>query len=308
MSAAERRAPRFAVRDALVAALLFVGCASGVAWLQPSLAARTARIKAREDVYVFPPPRELRAATLGYVAAATDLLWAKLLVEYGIHWSEHRPFPDLDRYLDALLALDPTYKPFYEYVDTFLVFRPVHGTEDDARAARAYLEAGIAALPYDPDVWVHYGQFVGFLALTWLESENERNLWREDGAIALGRAAELGADVDKTLVASSVLSRRFGERELAVQFLERAYALTEDETVRRQIILKLQALHAGQEQDRAQHAVEAVEARWRREMPFVSRGEFLLLGPSTDPLTCAGPSARSRPECAMSWEAAVSER
>ena len=48
--------------------------------------------------------------TLGYTAAAVDLLWAKVLVEYGIHHAEKRPFADLEAYLDAILTLEPTYK------------------------------------------------------------------------------------------------------------------------------------------------------------------------------------------------------
>src|SRR5437660_1703747 len=77
--------------------------------------------KAREDVYLFPPPNQLRAVTLGYRAAATDLIWAKLLVEYGMHWQEKRDFPDLDRYVDAILALEPDFQPLYLTVDTLLV-------------------------------------------------------------------------------------------------------------------------------------------------------------------------------------------
>ena len=50
---------------------------------------------------VFTPPSQLRAMTLGYHAAATDLLWAKLLVEYGVHHHEKRKFPDLEKYVEA---------------------------------------------------------------------------------------------------------------------------------------------------------------------------------------------------------------
>ena len=85
----------------VIAAAIAAG-ALGVGWLQPRLAGAVHRVTAREDVYALPPPAELRALTLGYHAAATDMLWAKLLVENGIHHSEHRAFPDLDRYIDIV--------------------------------------------------------------------------------------------------------------------------------------------------------------------------------------------------------------
>jgi len=167
------------------AAALLAGSVVGVHRLQPVLALETHAVKETDDVYLFPPPSELRAATLGYIAASTDILWAKLLVEHGTHWAEHRPFPDLNRYLDAINNLDPTFVPFYEFVDTLLCFRPPRGDAEDARAARVYLERGIKVLPYDPEVWLHYGQFIGFLAPSFLTDDVERQAWRHDGAVAL---------------------------------------------------------------------------------------------------------------------------
>jgi hypothetical protein len=292
-------------RGSLAVALLFVALVSGVARLQPRLARQTAEIKAREDIYLFPPPAELRAATLGYVAATTDLMWAKLLVEYGIHWSDHRPFPDLDRYLDAIVALDPKYKTFYDFVDTMLVFRPIHGTEADAHAARAYLERGTRELPYDPDIWVHYGQFIAFLAPSWLTTDEERDAWRQEGAVALVHAGDLGADIERTLVGSTMLSRRFGEKDAAIRALSRAYAITDSVSVRAEISAKLEILEASRQRDSAESIVQTIENQWRRDLPFLTRGEFLLLGPVTNPVACAGLDAETRRECAMSWDQAV---
>src|SRR5579859_4385760 len=137
----------------LVALLLLV-TVLGVARTQPRLAKTAHEVKEVEDVYSLPPPAELKAATLGYVAATVDLLWAKLLVEYGIHWAEKRSFPDLNRHLDAIIELEPSYGPVYEYVDTMLAYRPIHGTEQDARDARRYLERGTVERPWEPDLWL----------------------------------------------------------------------------------------------------------------------------------------------------------
>src|ERR1700683_1516174 len=93
-------------RFAIIALAIFAGSAIGVSRLQPCLAEKTHAVKDADDVYLFPPPSELRIATLGYVAATVDILWGTLLVQYGTHWGEHRSFPSLEQYLDALVGLD----------------------------------------------------------------------------------------------------------------------------------------------------------------------------------------------------------
>ncbi len=107
----------------------------GVALLQPRLANQIHDAKAREDVYLFPPPAELEVATLGYRAAVVDMLWVKLRIEYGTHFVEKRAFPDAPHYLDAILALEPDYAPVFRYVDTILCYHEPQGTADDATHA-----------------------------------------------------------------------------------------------------------------------------------------------------------------------------
>jgi hypothetical protein len=288
------------------AAVIVAISAMGVHRMQPRLASEVHNVKAIDDVYPFPPPAEFRVATLGYIAATTDYLWGKLLVEHGSHWAEHRAFPDLTRYLDALIGLDPTFPPFYEFVDTLLCFRPpTSGTAEDARAARAYLERGTKELPYSADVWLHYGQFIGFLAPSFLTDDAERQAWRHDGAVALNHAVELGADVERAIAASDMLGNRFGEREAQIRGLEHAYVLADDEAYRLSISAQLERLQANQMGDLARETVQAVEGRWRRDAPYVDRGTYLLIGPVTDPLRCTGRRASGARECAHDWDAAL---
>lgn len=280
------------VAIALASALLVRLSADG-------LAERLHKLKIRDEVYVLPPPDKLRAATLGYRAAAVDLLWAKLLVVYGMHWQAKEPFVDLPQYLDGILALEPDYWPLYRYVDTLLVFRPPRGTEADARLARKYLERGIRERPYDHRVWLQYGQFVAYLGPSFLQTEKDKQAWRRVGAKAILRAVELGADADRALGAASILGRA-GERNAAIAHLERAYAVADDDATREEIAAKLTRLHAGRLRDRAERAVRAIEESWQADLPFVSRGTYLLMGPKRDPVLCAGGRAGD-PACATDW-------
>jgi hypothetical protein len=290
----------------LAVALLLLTTILGVARTQPRLAATAHQVKERDDVWVLPPPDDLRAATLGYTAAATDLLWAKLLVEYGIHMAEHRAFPSLSFYVDSIIGLEPDFAPIYRYVDTMFVYRPGHATEDDARAARRYLERGLVERPLDHHVWLQYGQFVAFLGPTWLSQETEKEQWRRDGAQALMRAVELGADADRSLAAAAML-KRWGKGDAARRYLHQMFALANDDNTRNEIAQQLRSLNSTEEQDSAERTVHSVESEWRRDMPFVPRGDFLLLGPVPQAAACAGLARSGEPACAHAWEEALTD-
>lgn len=214
------------MRDGLAPVLVFVAAAAGVAGLQPHLARAAHKAGERDDVYSLPPPGQLHAATLGYDAAAVDGIWAKLLVEYGTHWAEHREFEDTGRYADAILEIEPTYRPLYRYIDTMMVYRPMQGTIGDARAARRYLQMGTREFPDDAAIWLEYGQFVAYGGNTFLTDPAEQEAWRKEGAVAMERAVELGAAPERALTAATLLSKA-GQVAGALNQLERAYAFTE---------------------------------------------------------------------------------
>ena len=295
-------------RGALVAAAVALAAAAGVGTTQPRLASNVHEVK-RDDIVAFPPPDQLRTAVLGWNAAAVDLLWASLLVEYGMHFSERRPFTEIPRYLDAILGLEPGYGPLYKYVDTMLAYRPLQGTEADVVLARGYLERGMRERPLDPDIWTRYGQFLAFVAPSFLTREEDKAAWRKDGALALEHAVELGADADSALAASSMLTRAGANRE-AIDYLEHAYAFTEHPSmheIHEAIGRQLAGMKATARRDEADQAMSTIQARWLHDMPQVSRDQFLLLGPVVDAARCAGMASADDPACARSWQAVTAQ-
>jgi hypothetical protein len=284
-------------------ALLLLACAAGVARLQPGLARTAHELKESGDVFPLPPPAELHAATLGWDAAAVDLLWADLLIVQGTHWQEHREFLETPLYADAILELEPTYAPLYRFIDTLMVYRPTQGTADDARKARAYLERGTRERPDDAALWMSYGEFIAFLAPSFLTDASEVAQWRQDGAAAIGHAVELGGDPERALTAATLLTAA-GSTLAAIRYLEHAYAFTEAPSmasVHEAIGQRLAALEANGMRQAADTAARAIDDRWQRELPFVSRDRYLLLGPSVDPLRCAGQQGADDPSCVRDW-------
>ncbi len=290
-------------RSAIAAAVLLVLGGAGVALLQPGLARTAHDLKESGDVYPLPPPAELHLATLGWDAAAVDLLWSNLLVVYGTHWAEHREFLETPKYADAILELEPTYAPLYKFIDTMLVYRPPQGTEKDVRAARAYLERGTRARPEDAVIWMNYGEFIAFIAPSFLHDEAEIARWRKEGAAAMGHGVELGGDADLALTAATLLTEA-GQTEAAVRYLEHAYAFTEHPSmaaVHDAIGRRLARLQANEMRQAADTAARTVDEQWQRELPFVSRDLYLMLGPSVDPLRCAGLQGSEDTTCTRDW-------
>jgi hypothetical protein len=290
--------------------LAFVGaavCAVGIGLVQPALARTVKTVRLKDETSALPPPRDLRALTFGYQAATADVLWATLLVEYGLHSEEKRPFKSLRRYLDGILALEPDHPTLFQFVDALLVFKPGEvATDDDARAARAYLELGTKARPFDPERWLHYGQFIAFLAPSFLKDEAEIDQWRKDGALAMARAIELGSDPDRSLTVATLLGRA-GEQKAAIRQLQHAYALTDADNwqTRQQLLLRLAKLQGSVD---VEATVGYVEREWKTRYPFLSRDAALLIGPYRSTAACAGPDARGSKECPDDWSAATRDR
>jgi tetratricopeptide (TPR) repeat protein len=241
---------------------------------------------------------------LGYNSAMVDLVWTRLLLEYGRHWSEKRYFRDAGRFLEVMAELEPTFAPAYLYADTFLTYQPTPdnhstGTVEDAIAARRFIERGLVARPGDHELWQHYGQYLAVRGNSYFSTDSQEwESWRRDGAMAIARAMELGAKVETTMAAAAILGKA-GEREATIRYLERAYALTDDPSEQEAIGRKLAYYR--------QSSLEEAEARTRKRMdaargqtyPFLSRTVFLLIGPMPDALSCAGD--RERQGCAYSW-------
>jgi hypothetical protein len=114
---------------------------------------------------------------------------------------------------------------------------------------------------------------------------------------------ELGSDAQRSLAATSILSRS-GERTATIEHLERAYAMTDDPAMKNDLLQRLIKLKGSAD---AEAVLSVVEREWRSRYAFMSRGQALLIGPSRSAAACAGPGSIGRRECAADWTAAVAE-
>lgn len=284
--------------------LAIVG-AIGVQMTRGPLAERTHEVKVTEDTYTLPPPEQLPVLCLGYRAAAADVLWATTLVTQGLRLQEHRRFDYGARYFQSIVTLDPTFRDPYLLVDAVLTFGAVKASRDDIVATRALLEQGVAARPTDAQILYNAGAFIAYIAPGYLENEQEAEAWERDGSELLMRAAALGqGDVQTLALGGGGILNRLGQRDAAVSFYERIYAITDDEETRRNLAARLHALHADENADRARASAKAFDDAWKHDLGFVSRSTMLLLGRKVDPFACAGVGGDVRPGCEHRFVAA----
>jgi hypothetical protein len=285
-------------------ALLLAGAVAAVAYARPKLVERMhpKNVGPGSDVFALPPPALLEAMSLGYRSALADVLFTRTIVDNGIHAEEHRRFEHVGAYLEGISALDPFFCQTYRYTDTLIVYQPVGSpTPDDIRLARKILERGLEHCPFDGPLHMSAGQFMVFIAPQFLVDDAEKDAFRAAGANVLARGGELetvNSNVQWQAITAANVFARAGQRDAAINFLERVYAVTDDEELRKNIEGKLAVLRKEEVSARAEAQESAFRELWKADLPFASRTELLVVGPPPRPAACAG--ARDG-RCATSW-------
>ncbi|WP_437494458.1 hypothetical protein WME75_22615 [Sorangium sp. So ce1014] len=294
-------------RDALVTVALSAAAAVAIGSVRAPAAALEQRVAETSDVYVLPPPDEVVTLSLGYRSALADLLWSHVLVSQGLHTMERRRFENLTLLLDAIIALDPTFREPYLFADALITFQTTTTPRNEVIKAREIMERGVQNRPLDGELWLALGQFVAFIApASYLTDPAEKAQWRLDGARMLARAAELGgndANISWQALGGAGILGRAGEREAQIRFLQRTLAVTDDEELKQKIRAQLDALLGEQAAESYRRRLDGFTEIWRRDLPFVSKSAILVLGPPRDPAYCAGGAHADEPRCAPTWRA-----
>jgi tetratricopeptide (TPR) repeat protein len=289
-----------------------------------TLFAEHTRIKEAHDVFFLPQPRQVATLSLGYKAALADVLWAYVLVSQGLHSRQQRRFDNLGRLYDTVNELAPRWRTPYLLVDALFSFQAGQSSDDDTLRARRILERGVRARPNDAELWLNLGQYVTYVApATYLYDKPElRKQWRLEGARYLQRAAELGADANVAWQAlgGAVVLEKAGELDAAVRFLERVYAVTDDDELKADVERRLRALRIRRDREVAKREHErqqkldaslasnaAFQRRkklfhrlMRHDLPYITTNGALLIGPPPQPGSCAGPDHHDA-HCATNW-------
>ncbi len=262
-------------------------------------------VSEKSDAYLLPPPSVMNVLSLGYRSATADVLWAHVLVAQGLHLVERRRFDNLSRLYDTITELDPTWRTPYLLVDALMTLQSVAVTIDEVKKTREVLERGVKHRPFDVEIWMNLGQFVGFVAPSSYFDDLPELIpaWRREGAAYLAKAGEIGGDEEnagwQALGGASLLANA-GERDAAIRFLERSYAVTENPDLKKDIEGRLRKLAGEKAAARSLARAATFDKLRAEELPWATDTTMLLLGPRPQPRRCAGPG-RDEVDCATSW-------
>lgn len=262
------------------------------------------RITAQHDTYLLPPPAQTRALSLGYRAAAADLIFAHVVVSAGVHLGEKRLFEFGDRYLETINELDPKFRDPYRFADAILTLQSVVVPQELYRKARELLLRGTREFPDDQAMAASAGQFLAYLAPGQLKDPAEAEQFRQDGARLLARACELigsNENIPYHCVTAARLFSEAGNRAASQAVLQKLRVVSDDPEIRALANAQLAAM-----------GVQAQDQRFEQlrhdDLPFVSHDGLAALGPRFDPAACAG---KSRPgaddACATSFRERLAE-
>jgi hypothetical protein len=281
-----------------------------LALVQPRLAARLQGVTSTRDSYALPAPEATIVASLGYRAALADLVFANVLVSYGLHFDERRGFEFVGHYLDAITALEPKFRAPYSVADTLLTLQAQPPPPGNYVKARELLERGMHELAYDSHLWLQAGQFMAYLGPPQFQDPKVKQEWRLAGARRLARACELISEDEnlpfQCISAAGMLSRE-GEIDATVQFLERVLVVSDNEEIHALALGLLQQRAGERERLRAEERRQRFRQAWGQDLRFVAKDLLLVVGPQFPAARCAGLLVED-PACATSWRAWTAAR
>ncbi|MDX2053762.1 MAG: hypothetical protein SFV15_15275 [Polyangiaceae bacterium] len=260
-------------------------------------------LKTEKDVYPLPPPEQAVALSLGYRAALADMIFAQLLVSYGLHFQERRLLEFTGSYLDTINALDPQFRTPYMLADTLLTIQPVPPPRRNYWKAREVLERGMRSFPFDSELHINAGQYMLYLGMDAVKEPAEKEEWKAAGGRALARACEVLGD-QKNLpfhcIHAAALLEKEGKRAAMLAFVRKVLAVVDDPEIREKALRYLEFAEGEEQRAIAAARLDRIGKERAKDAPYLSRDLYALLPPPYSALACLG--ARStEPACATSW-------
>lgn len=266
------------VRVAL--ALLLVGLAFLTKHERALLAGTLDASLTAEDVYYLPADTEmLEALTLQYREAAADLLWMKALLYYADHLTGRSAAEYTVAYGKALIALDPDFVEPYRWVGSVPFYLSVETPLEMKLEGTRLLVEGSDRLPNDGDLAWEAAATVTYELLPFVPTDSpERHALELDSERLLARAVRLGAGPPWLTLNSALASARLGRTEVAVLSLERALAITDDPSLRAELMARLSDLSAHSRLIELQEAHHRAAQLHEQTFPYLQPSQFLVFG------------------------------
>lgn len=224
-----------------------------------------------------PTPAAARLMSLSHNELLADLYWIKTLVYYGDGLVANHGMPDVESLVALINRLDPQFRKPYQWGSFATTYRTQNATQAEFESSVAILRRGVAAFPRDWELAWQLGLRL-FLDLKPSDPLERRRL-QDEGAMYIERAMRLPKAPSDLPILAATLRTKLGQKDRALRELREMILITEDDAARQ----KLETQYAGLASETASTAIgdhaRDLDASWKRDIPYVSRSTYLILGP-----------------------------
>ena len=207
-----------------------------------------------------PPNAVLKFMALGHHTFMADMLFVRANLYFGVHLFSDRTFPWLDRYVEAIIAMDPDNPKIYEWASQVVKYGQLISPEVIAKSIR-YSELGIKRFPDD---WRFYRD-IGFNLLFETKTNDAKARERQLAkALPYFRVATLlpNSGMDPNFMAS--LLERQNAHEAALSIIYNRYW---EASSRQREAMQGRMTRFGQAA--TARALDRLEKRWKSAHPYV---------------------------------------
>ena len=295
---------RKAIYVGILSAFILLGALGSVYARQEVRWARADMLNPEVDDTVYLPSRTwLRAASLGYLPFASDLVFMRTHAYVIRHLYTDQIFRWLERYVNAAIDLDPDNPEIYYWASRVVRYGQIVD-EPTILRSNAFAEAGIRRFPDDARLYEHLG-FNKYFELRQIYNERERQLTeRLEAETEPYRRTEVLEQLTKTRV------RRYEFEGSALEdytvaamlpgsrvdklFLLNLYVKQDERTAAAEMVKAVYADAPASVREQFEHRLrqidqselaETLKARQKRReahMPYVPEDLYQMLGAATD--------------------------
>jgi hypothetical protein len=237
------------------------------------------------DTFYLPPSSTLHVASLRHTELLADLIHARANVYFGTQLHAKMPTKWLANYLNAAIDLDPQFQRLYIAGAAMLIYNGQKITPDMVLASLQVLERGKQAFPFDWEFPFQMG-FDYLFELPQDAGEDDPRVpgWRQRGVEMLRQAAlyEAVPYYIPSLVAR-MLTKTGGD-DLAIRYLEQAYAVATNPEAREQIKGKLVTLRGQRLSVQLEENLRVFEKMVGDRLPGSPEAFAIVAGPRTTAL------------------------
>lgn len=260
----------------LVVAVLVWRAANGLR--REAVAARTEWPKMVGTIFV--PPSEV-IGFAPYRELLADLLWCRLLVYYGSNWGGDGDLSQVEDLVDGVIALDPKFKPAYEWSAYAVTYRTGTSSQEEFRSSVRYLEKALQTFPEDYKYFWMAGTRYYFDL--WSPDEETRRRYRERGAELIELAmSKANAPQDLATTAANMRSK-LGQHQRALDNLRQMILSTNDEQARGKMLERVRITDPGLAGELGAAAFH-LEKAWLANLPMVPIDFYVVLGQRPSPI------------------------